>query len=183
MGITKLLANRLALKVLSFFLSHENEEFYLRQLASILAEDPSNLSKIIKKISTEGLLLVEIKGKEKYFHLNTNHPLYQEIKKLIEKTVGLQASLATELKGFPGLKKAFIYGSLASGNLSSASDIDLFLLGKIDENKLLFKIKKLEQDFGREINYILLTEDELKRRISSDSFIKAIWEGSKIDLI
>jgi hypothetical protein len=57
------------------------------------------------------------------------------------------------------------------------------IIGVIDENKLLTILNKLEKDFGREINYILLSERELIKRMKNDSFIKAVIEGPKINLL
>jgi hypothetical protein len=57
------------------------------------------------------------------------------------------------------------------------------LVGDLDENELLTRIKKIEGEFNREINYILLTEGELKKRLQQDSFIKKVFFEPKIDLL
>jgi predicted nucleotidyltransferase len=183
MEVTKILSSRLGQKILAFFLVHPKEKFYLRELAGFLKEDPGNLSKIVQAGLNTGLFLEEIKGREKFIWLNIDHPLFPEIEGFLRKTVGFQALLSKELKKIRGLKKAYIYGSFAKKKLSSASDIDLVLVGDLDENELLTRIKKIEGEFNREINYILLTEGELKKRLQQDSFIKKVFFEPKIDLL
>lgn len=184
MEIIKLLNNRLGQKIFSYYLVHENEEFYLRELATILKEDPSNLSKFFQKAVAQAIFLEETKkGKEKYFRLNKKHPLFEEIKSLLKKTLGFESRLAREIRNVGKLDQAFIYGSFAKGDLSSVSDIDLFLVGQIEENNLLLKINRLEKEFGREINYIFFTKGEFKKKLKTDSFLKAIIEGPKINLL
>jgi predicted nucleotidyltransferase len=183
MQFVKILSSRLGQKVLAFFFSHETEEFYLRELASKIDEDPANLAKLMKLSVKLGLFSARTKGKEKYFKLNRNYPLYLEIKGFLDKTIGIKARLASAVRNLSGLKQAFIYGSWVRGDVTASSDLDLFLVGKIDENKLLLILKRLEKEFGREVNYLLLTEREFKDRIKEDSFVKSITNDSKIDLL
>lgn len=183
MEIAKILNSRLGQKLIAFFFSHEEEEYYLRELALLIGEDPANLSKIMKICLIQGLFNARVKGNEKFFKLNITYPLYQEIKSFVAKTIGIKARLTAEIKKIKGVKKAYVFGSMARGNTSSASDIDLLITGDIDENTLLKKLNNLEKEFAREINYVLLTEKELTERQKNDSFIKSVMDGPKMVLL
>ena len=61
------------------------------------------------------------------------------------------------------------------------SDIDLFVIGDIEEKELYKKIKKVEERINREINYHLSTLKEFKKNLAKNFFYKDIVK--KYDLI
>jgi predicted nucleotidyltransferase len=90
---------------------------------------------------------------------------------LFLKTEGVGAELATILKKDAGkIKYALIYGSFAKGTEVTSSDIDLLIIGDIEEDKVLDAVMKAQSRIGREINYILWTEkafqEKAKQKIS-----------------
>lgn len=82
------------------------------------------------------------------------------------------------------MEVAFIYGSLAKNEENAASDIDLFVIGKSDEDKLVMKLGRLEKILKREINYSLYTKDDFeKKKRQKDSFVLDLIENPKVFLI
>ena len=122
----------------------------------------------------------------RYFSLNKNYPLYDELKSIIFKTIGIQGSIQKITNEADGIVAAFIYGSYASGEETSASDVDLCLIindNIFDEDKFISKISDLEKSISREINYLYYSMDEWKDKINQkDSFIESIKNGQKIIL-
>ena len=53
----------------------------------------------------------------------------------------------------------------------------------IDEDLLISKISKLEILFRREVNYHLFDEKEWKEKAKTDSFLKSVINGQKIEII
>ena len=178
--------SRLRNKILLHFYTNPNYELYLREISVVLDEDPGNLSKEMSKLEKEGIFLSRSRGKQKYFSLNKDYPLYDELKSIIFKTIGIKGSIQKITNEADGIATAFIYGSYASGEESSASDIDLCLIiddNTFDEDKFISKISDLEKSISREVNYIYYSEDEWKDKIiQKDSFIESIKKGQKIIL-
>jgi len=178
--------SRLRNKILLHFYTNPNYELYLREISVVLDEDPGNLSKEMSKLEKEGIFLSRLRGKQKYFSLNKDYPLYDELKSIIFKTIGIQGSIQKIINEADGVVTAFIYGSYASGEESSASDVDLCLIiddNIFDEDKFISKISDLEKSISREVNYIYYSEDEWKDKINQkDSFIETIKNGQKIIL-
>jgi len=175
--------SRLRQKVLSYFFTNPEANLYLREIASILKEDPGNLSKELTKLEKEKIFNSLVKGNQKYFSLNKNYPLYKELKSIIFKTIGVEGSLRQIMESLEGIKLSFIYGSFAKNRQNSASDIDLLILGNPEEDKLNERIEDLEKRLQREINYNIYSEEEYKKRIKKrDSFILNILKSPKIIL-
>lgn len=57
--------------------------------------------------------------------------LYPELKAMVIKTVELGGSLRAALTELPGIRFAFVYGSVAKGQEIPESDLDLFIVGKV----------------------------------------------------
>lgn len=178
--------SRLRNKILLHFFTNPDDEKYLREIAIILGEDPGNLSKEMSKLEKEGIFLSADRGKQKYFSLNKKYPLFEELKSIIFKTIGIQGSLYKIVNEVVGIIFAFIYGSFAKSEESALSDIDLCLIidiGYFNENIFLEKINDLENRISREISYIYYSEKEWYRMVKGkDSFILSILDNQKIML-
>jgi predicted nucleotidyltransferase len=178
--------SRLRNKILLHFYTNPNYELYLREMAVVLDEDPGNLSKEMSKLEKEGIFLSRSRGKQKYFSLNKDYPLYDELKSIIFKTIGIKGSIQKITDEADGIVTAFIYGSYASGEETSASDIDLCLIiddNIFDEDIFISRINDLEKSTSREVNYIYYSKDEWIDKINQkDSFIDSIKKGQKIIL-
>lgn len=180
LAITK---SRLRQKILTCFFTNPNTNLYLREIASILKEDPGNLSKELAKLEEEGIFISTIRGNQKYFSLNKKYPLYKELKSIIFKTLGVEGGLRKIIGQTGGIFLSFIYGSFAKNKENSTSDIDLLIVGAPDEDKLMQRVEELENKLQREINYNIYPEKEFKEKIrKKNSFISNIIKRPKIIL-
>jgi predicted nucleotidyltransferase len=153
-------------------------------LAERLGIDPSNLSKELGRLEREGLFGSEVSGRQKYFQLNREYPLFDEVRKIVAKTIGAAPVIAQSLKRIEGIDKAYVYGSFASNQQDAASDIDVLMIGAPREEVLAQAMLKLERQLGREINYTVLTPKEFKsRRARKDAFLEDVWHNKRIPLI
>lgn len=175
--------SKLRKKIFSYFFSNPGANLYLREIALLLKEDPGNLSKELGKLEREGIFISATRGNQKYFSLNGKHPLYKELKSVIFKTIGVEGSLRRIVDEIGNIKLSFIYGSLAESKENSASDIDLFIIGNPDEDRVMERIDTLEKKLQREINYNIYSEREFKEKIRKrDSFISNLIKRRKIIL-
>ena len=76
--------------ILGLFFNEPGGEFYLRQLESITGYSVGNIRREMMKLEKSGLFLSRIMGKMKFYRLNTAHPLYNEIKNIVRKTIGMK---------------------------------------------------------------------------------------------
>jgi len=147
-------------KLLAYAFSHTNEEYYVRELALLIHDDPGNLSRELKKLEAEGMFVSRKKGNLKFFSLNNKYPLYNELKQIVSKTEGIEGSLRELVKNDEGIELAFIHGSFAKGKENKESDIDLVVAGNINLHRLTGEIRKLEKRINREINFTSYTLKE-----------------------
>jgi len=178
-----LIKSKLGQKILTYFFTNPEGSFYVRELARILKEDPSNLAKELIKLEKEGIFESELRGKTKHYRLNKKYPLHKQLKEIIFKTTGVEGGIRNELRKLKNIKQAFLFGSFAKGDYDSQSDIDLLIIGDPDPEKLAEKISKLEDKFSREINYIVMKEKEFQKKKNKDPFLIDVFKNKTIKLI
>lgn len=181
--LEKLFGSRIRSKLLAWFYTHSDEEFFVRQLAVILNEDPTNLSRELKNLEALGILTSERRGNLKHFRAEKKCAFYEELKGLVFKTSGIAGQLKTELRGLSGIEYAFIYGSFARGEENSQSDIDVMIIGSPEVNTLDSLIADIEGRLGRTINYVMYDLSEFaEKKHQKDGFITDVVSGAKIML-
>jgi predicted nucleotidyltransferase len=149
-----------------------------------LSVDPSNLSKELGRLEHEGLFRSEVNGRQKYFQLNPEYPLFDEVRKIIAKTIGAAPLITQSLKRVDGIDEAHLYGSFARNQQDAASDIDVLVIGAPREEALAHAMQRLERQLGREINYTVLTRKEFEsRRARKDAFLENVWHNKRVVLI
>jgi len=170
--------------VLEIFFNDPDRPRYLRQIAQLLKKQPGVFQREINKLEDNGLLESYFEGNRRFFKLNKNYPLYQEIKSIFFKTLGIKGLLKAEMKKINGIKEAFIYGSFARGEEKGSSDVDVFIVGSVREDTIIDLLNKLERKINREINYVLMTEQEFKKKMAAkNSFLLNIMKLKKIKIV
>lgn len=171
-------------KILSLFFTHPNEEFYVREIERKIEENINSVRRELNKLTEHGILLSHKKGNQRYFQINKRLPIYEELKMIFIKTDGIGNELKRILTKEKAIEMAFIYGSWAEGKERLLSDIDLFIVGEVDEDKLIKDLNALEKWLSKEVNYVIFDRDEVRKRLQEkDPFVKNVMEGAKIFLV
>ena len=171
-------------RLLAFYFTNPNARHHLRDLAERIGVDPSNLSKELRRLEHDGLFKSEVNGRQKYFSLNREYPLYTEVRRIVEKTIGAVPMLSRSIKKVKGVQEAYLYGSFARDQQDAASDIDVLLIGSPKADDLAHEIEKLERQLGREINYTTMTSKEFEsRRARKDAFLEDLWHNKRVPLM
>lgn len=156
----------------------------MQEISRILEKKAGIFQRTLNNMVSEGVLESEYKANARYFKVNKDYPLYKELKSIVFKTVGIKGSIKNILESIGNVKLAFIYGSYAKAKENSLSDVDLVIVGKLDEDKLIKELDKLEEKLQREINYKLYTLKEIKENIrEKEPFVLEILRDKKVMLI
>jgi predicted nucleotidyltransferase/predicted transcriptional regulator with HTH domain len=178
------LRSQLRRQLLSYYFTNPSARHHLRDVAQRLNLDPSNLSKEFQRLEREGLFRSEVSGRQKYFQLNRQYPLFAEVRKIVTKTIGAAPLISQSLEKIDGLDEGYLFGSFARNQQDAASDIDILLIGTPQEAALARAVSRLERQLGREINYTVLSPKEFEsRRARKDAFLESVWHNKPVPLI
>ncbi|NQT47314.1 MAG: nucleotidyltransferase domain-containing protein [Candidatus Omnitrophica bacterium] len=174
---------KLRRRLLTYSFSHPDEEYYVRELAGIISEDPGNLSRELRKFEKEGLYKSFSKGGLRFYSLNKNYSLFKEIKKIIFKTEGIEGTIRKIVSRYKDITIAFIYGSYAKNKERKTSDVDLILIGSFPVSAFTREIRKLESELNREINFAHYSKEEFdKERQKKGAFLDIVLNNKIIVL-
>ncbi|PKN00069.1 MAG: hypothetical protein CVU78_02950 [Elusimicrobia bacterium HGW-Elusimicrobia-2] len=178
------LGSKVSKALLSHFFLHSDDKLYVNEIAGKLDLDKRNLVKKLKDYEKEGLFKTEKMGNQLYYSLNKKYPLYNEYRKIILKTIGIESSLKEALKDKKDIQEVYVFGSYAADKMDSSSDIDLLVIGSIDTVGLHKMLSGLQKSINREINVVNMTEKEYRqKKRGRDPFIENVLKCKKIRII
>jgi len=172
-------------KILSLFFNNPNKQFYFREVLKLTGTKQGAVQRELKLLTKAGILDLEARGNQTYYAANKSHPIYPELSRIVLKTFGLVDILKDALSGFKdNIEVAVIYGSIASGEETDRSDIDLLVIGKISFNHLSVAMSKVEKETGREINPTVYPSKEFKEKVKQKNhFLKSVLKSKMIFLV
>jgi len=179
--LSAIISSKTKRKLLTLLLTNPKRRFYVREMSRGIGENINSVRCELRKLASIGLVSSEKEANLLYYKINTGCPLYKELKNLIYKTEAFGAYLK-EISNFSkDIQIAFVYGSTAYNQEREKSDIDLFVLGDTDGDKLHRYIFELEEKIGREINTVHMTLGEFRDKIQGkNAFLKRVLSGEKI---
>ncbi|MBU1160883.1 MAG: hypothetical protein ABII94_03400 [Patescibacteria group bacterium] len=192
--LNKFFGSNTRVQILKLFLLHPDQKYYLRQLARDLKLQINSVNRELKNLEKFGLLMRSSNNndqngnskqkniKRKYYKVNQEFVLFEEIKILI-----IKAQILYEKNFIDKLKKTGKFKFLAlTGFFVNNQDslTDLLIVGKTNKKKLLKVIKNLEKELNKNINFTLMDINEFKyRKDITDVFLYNILEGKKIVIL
>lgn len=153
MSLTSLLFTDYRRKVLALLLLHPEQQYHQREIARMTGTVSGTLSRELAKLVEAGLLLKVAIGNQMHYRANRQCLVFEELASILRKTSGLADILSEALLPLAAqIECAFVFGSMASGKASAASDIDLMLIGDADFAEVIRVLYPLQERLGREIN-------------------------------
>jgi predicted nucleotidyltransferase len=172
-------------EILAATLLSPDKDWYLSELAAHLATSPSSLQRELESLARTGILQRRQDGRRTYYRAETTSPVFEELRALLSKTAGIVPVLKSELVGFgDSIQWAAVYGSIARGEERTQSDVDLLIVGTVRMPDLLPALKRIERQFGREVNVTRYSEAEFRaKRRGRDHFLNSVLKGKLITIV
>lgn len=153
--------SRIRINLLMRLFLNSSQEAHLRELAKDFDVSSSQISYEIKKLEGAGLLKSRTDGRMKKFRADTSHPLFPELRSMVEKSLGMDRIMESIVNRLGNLKLAMLTGGYATGKDTGL--IDLVLVGDINKRKLDDLISKTEKYIKRKIRTLVLTDEEFRK--------------------
>jgi len=182
--LNKLFSSEARIAILKLFLFNSGEAFYLRQISALAHQPIRAVQREVNKLIEIGLINKFTEGNRTYYQADKTCNIFEELKRIFLKTLGLAEALKERLNKLNDIKIAFIYGSYAKGKENLSSDIDLFIIGNISSKKLSSILSKPKKELGREINYIIFPPNEFGKKLKQKNhFLNTVLKEEKLFII
>lgn len=171
-------------KILELFFHHPGENYYLRRVVRETTEEVNAVKRELDILADEKLLLREKRLNKVYYTLNKNYQFYDEFLRIFTKTGLLPTLIYKNLSKIGKIKFIALSTKFAKNVVIKEDEIYLLMVGIIVVAEVEAIIAETEKNFGRSINYTVMTEDEFVfRKKNNDPFIWRFLKQPKIMLV
>jgi uncharacterized protein len=167
------------------WLADTEEGLHLRELERRSGLNKHGLARELHALRDAGILLSTQVGNQIIYRLNPECPIYEELRSIVRKTVGLAGVLREALEPLADhIEFAYVYGSFAKGEARSDSDVDLMIVGAVSLREVSSAIREAGRTLRRVINPTSYTSEDYKAELRTrDSFVDRVHNGPRIDVI
>ncbi len=155
------------------FFTNSASSAYLRGLAEEFGESTNAIRHELNNLSKAGYLVSVEDGRTIRYRANTVHPLYNEVKNLIHKYLGIDKIIENIISKLGDLKSAYIIGDYAQGK--DTGTIELLLVGDIDTEYLEALVQKAKTLIHRNVHATCLNIPDFESKRISYKDALLVW--------
>ncbi len=165
--LKRLFTSKARIKLLTIFLLNPDGEYFIRELTRKLDEQINSIRRELTNLKKAGLLKSKMKNRRKYYLVNKNFVLFNDLKNIIAKSSGDSDEIVKKLLKLGKIDVLVLSGAFV--NKHSAAD--LLLVGRVDQ-AVLEEFLSREVKTGSQLKFTILPrEDFLYRWKMHDKFV------------
>lgn len=173
-------------RVLAILFGNPRRSFYANEIIDLANVGTGAVQRELGRLEGADLVTVNRVGKQKHYQANAAAAVFEPLRELILKTSGLANVLLTALAPVAAeIRAAFVYGSIAKGEDSATSDVDLMVISEsLAYSDLFALLEDATSQLGRDVHATVYSSGELATRIrQKNSFVTRVLAQPKIWLI
>ena len=159
----ELITSKTRLRLLiKFFVSQANKG-HLNGLATEMGESTNGIRKELNHLQKAGYLSkIRVNNKVEY-RANTDHPLFETLRKVVLKHLGLEDIVEKVLERMGEVDQIILIGDYAKGNDTGL--IEIFLIGKNLNTEYISNLEfKIEKLINRKVSFYLSSKFESNQK-------------------
>lgn len=170
-------------RVLALLYGHPDRSFYTNEIFRWADMGRGTVRRELGRLTGAGLLRVRREGNQRHYEANPDNPIYEELLAIVRKTFGVADVIRGALRPIDSaVELAFVYGSMAKGEATERSDIDLMVVAEdLAYADLMAELADAERALGRPINPTIYDRRQLTERLKDDNaFLSRVIEQPKL---
>jgi DNA-binding transcriptional ArsR family regulator len=173
-----LFSSQTRVKLLSTFLLHPEEEYFIRELTRLLNEQINSIRRELENLRKVGLVKARHKARKKYYRIDTDFPLYNDLRSLFSKAIQGESPFVTSIRSLPGVRLILLAGALAGTD----SKVDLLIVG--DVRKEMLEGLLAQDPAMKYVKYSIFSEADFLYRLSlKDRFVLEILNNPRHSVV
>ena len=184
-NLSDIITSKVRIKILELFFSNLKELYHVRGIVREIKEEINAVRRELTKLEGDGILRKEPRGNRIYYSLRPEHAFYGDLVSIVAKTTGLGKSLIDN-KNKLGKATIIMFSGrfVRRKDRKRDEDVDILIVGDVVLPELASLIRVEESKLGREINYTVMSRDELEfRKKRRDPFLLGILAGGRVMII
>ena len=185
-GLADALFTPVQQRVLGLLFGQPERRFQSAEIIRLARGGVGAVHRQLARLEAADLVTVSRTGNQKHYQARRDSPIFEELRGLIVKTVGVAGPLRKALDSKAGaIHAAFVYGSVAKGADRAKSDIDVMVVSDSLKYSDLFEtLQAAEAVLARTVNPTVMTLGQWRaKRARADSFAARVAAQPRIFLI
>jgi hypothetical protein len=158
---TGLISSKTRIKLLVRLFFNPETRSYLRELANEFNVSTNSVREELNQLTDTKFLKSEKDGRQVYYMANREHPLFPELRSMVNKVMGLDQMIDGIINRLGDIELAFLIDDYAEGK--DTGIVDLLLVGNVNEHHLNDLSRKTERYIKRKIRTPVLVRNEYER--------------------
>ncbi len=170
-------------QVLGLLYANPQQSMYTNEIVRRANMGRGTITRELGRLVSAGLLTVSKTGNQLHYQANPDNPIYPELLGIVRKTFGLVDVIRAALTDFEDdIELAFVYGSIAKGEDTAKSDVDLFVVSdKVAYTELMDVLLKAGDALNRTINPSIYSRNDINKKLKAqNAFITRVMEQPKL---
>lgn len=170
-------------RVLSLLFGKPDQSFYTNEIIRWADMGKGTITRELEKLVSVGLIEMVRTGNQNHYQANPSSPIYEELLGIVRKSFGLVDVIKNALHTVTNqIELSFVYGSIAKGEESASSDIDLFVVTEtLAYADMMNVLKEAEEILGRPINPSIYTKEQIQDKLKQkNAFLIRLMEQPKL---
>lgn len=166
--LKRLFTSNTRIKLLTVFIMNPDEEFFIRELTRKLDEQINSIRRELDNLKKMGFLKSKTKNRKKYYHVNKNFIIFEELKSIILKAVSSNDDMINELKKMGDISVLVLSGIFTDRETRS---VDMLVVGNVDRERVTSYINE-DLKTSRPIKFTIMNEEDYRYRLNChDKFV------------
>ena len=170
---------------MELFFSNLNEKYHVRGIVREIGEEINAVRRELERAEKAGIFKKEPRGNRVYYWVRDDYPFFGEILSMVSKTTGLGAEIINGRNKIGKVSFVMFSGRFArQKNRKKEDEVDILVVGDVVLPELATLIRTEESKRSNEINYTVMSRDELEfRKKRRDPFLLGILTQSRVMII
>src|SRR5688572_16152044 len=162
-------------RVLGLLFGQPERRFQSAEIIRLASSGTGAVHRQLQRLAEAGLVTVTRVGNQKHYQARKDTPIFSELRGLIVKTVGIVEPVRRALAPLEGaIRAAFIFGSVAKGEDTASSDIDVLVIAdSIDYSDVFDALQVAERVLARPVRPTVLSAKEWRRQTGTKNSFAA----------
>ena len=170
-------------RVVGLLYGNPGKSFYTNEIVRFGNMGRGTVKRELDRLVSAGLLVLSREGNQLHYQANSDSPIFNELRGIVKKTFGIAGVIRDTLLPLDvEIELAFIYGSIARGEETASSDIDLMVVSEsVAYSELMVELANAEESLGRTVNPTIYTMKQLKTKFKKDNaFVVKVMKQPKL---
>lgn len=184
-NIGDIITSKVRIKILELFLLDVNEMYHVRGVVREIKEEINAVRRELERLEKANLLKKEPRGNRLYYFVRDDYEFFGDLLSMVAKTTGLGKEIVSNKSKLGKLGFVMFSGRFVRRkDRKKDDDVDILVVGEINLPELAAYIRKEETLRGKEINYTVMSREELQfRKKRRDPFLLSILSGSRVMIV